>query len=109
MASARQLSTDRPEVELEPVLRSLLKAAAREHRELRQMFKLLGWEHLPGRLKMEIRDDVSAMAAELRGHYCSCDRHVERRRRRVLHWVTSYEDGLCSLPAAIAALRVTKL
>jgi len=94
---------------LEPVLRKVLKDAEREHRELQQMFELMGWGDLPDALKMEIKDDVSAMVDELQGQYSSCDEHVARRRQRVVHWVQSFRDGICSLETAIDALHIKKL
>lgn len=99
----------KPDAHLEPVLRKVLIEAEQEHRELQHMFELMGWSHLPDSLKIEIKDDVSAMVDELQGQYSSCDPHVARRRRRVMHWINSFEDGICSLETAIEALRVKKL
>lgn len=109
MKSVKKISTKKPDAALEPVLRKVLIEAEQEHRELQHMFELMGWNHLPDSLKIEIKDDVSAMAAELQGQYSSCDPNVARRRRRVMHWVNSYEDGICSLETAIDALRVRNL
>lgn len=109
MKSVKQISKKQPNANLEPVLRKVLIEAEQEHRELQHMFKLMGWSHLPESLKIEIKDDVSAMVAELQGQYSSCDPHVARRRQRVMHWVNSYEDGICSLETAIDALRVRNL
>lgn len=94
---------------LEPVLRKVLKEAEKEHNQLQEMFNLMGWGDIPDMLKMEIKDDVSAMVDELKGQYSSCDPHVARRRKRVVHWVESYRDGICSLDTAIDALKVKKL
>jgi len=94
---------------LEPVLRKVLKEAEKEHRELQQMFELMGWGDLPDALKMEIKDDVSAMVDELQGQFSSCDPYVAKRRQRVVHWVESYRDGICSLQTAIDALHIKKL
>ncbi len=109
MKSAKQRSTKKPNVNLEPVLRKVLIEAEQEHRQLQHMFELMGWSHLPDSLKIEIKDDVSAMVAELQGQYSSCDPNVARRRRRVMHWVNSYEDDICSLDTAIEALKVRNL
>lgn len=109
MNTATQPIQKHPGVQLEPVLRKVLKEAEREHRELQNMFKLMGWGDLPDRLKIEIKDDVSALVDELQGQYSSCDPHVARRRRSVVHWVNSYQDGICSLQTAIDALKVKKL
>lgn len=94
---------------IEPVLRKVLKEAKREHQQLQQMFELMGWGDLPDALKMEIKDDVSAMVKELEGQYSSCDPHVQRRRQRVVHWVNSFLDGICSADTAIEVLRVRSL
>lgn len=109
MKSVKQLSTSRTNTNMEPVLRKVLIEAEQEHRELQQMFKLMGWSHLPDSLKIEIKDDVAAMVAELQGQYSSCDPYVARRRRSVMYWVNCYEDDICSLQTAIEALRVKKL
>lgn len=101
--------TQQPSTQLEPVLRKVLKEAEREHRELQEMFELMGWGELPDALKIEIKDDVSAMVDELQGQYSSCDPYIARRRRRVVHWVNSFMDDICSLETAIEALRVKKL
>lgn len=94
---------------LEPVLHKVLVEAEQEHQKLQQIFELMGWGSLPDALKIEIKDDVSAMVDELEGSYSSCDPHVARRRQRVIHWITSYEDGISSLETTIEALRVRKL
>jgi hypothetical protein len=94
---------------MEPVLRKVLQEAEQEHKELQQIFALMGWEDLPDALKMEIKDDVSAMVKELKGHYSSCDPHVARRRERVVYWVDCYRDKVCSLETAIEALKVRSL
>lgn len=94
---------------VEPVLRKVLIEAEEEHRRLQEMFELMGWGDLPDALKIEIRNDVAAMVDELRGCYSTCDPHVLRRRRSVVHWVSCYRDGICSLETAVAALKVRKL
>ncbi|WP_138429265.1 hypothetical protein [Fodinibius saliphilus] len=109
MNTASRLTHQQSITNLEPVLRKVLKEAEREHQELQEMFEVLGWGELPDALKMEIKDDVSAMADELRGQYSSCDPHVERRRQRVVYWVSNFMDGICSLRTAIDALRIKPL
>lgn len=94
---------------VEPVLRKVLIEAEEEHRQLQETFRLLGWGGLPDALKIEIKDDVSAMVDELQGQYSTCDPHVLRRRQSVVHWVSCYRDGICSLETAVAALKVRKL
>lgn len=109
MKTTTKLTPKRPDAHLEPVLRKVLREAEKEHRELQNMFELMGWGELPDRLKIEIKDDVSAMVDELKGQYSSCDPYVDRRRQRVVHWVSSYLDGICSLQTAIEALTIKKL
>jgi hypothetical protein len=109
MNTAAKTTQNRLDTNLEPVLRKVLKEAEKEHRELQQMFDLMGWGDLPDALKMEIKDDVKAMVDELEGQYSSCDPYVARRRQRVVHWVQSYRDGICSLDTAIDALHIKRL
>lgn len=94
---------------LEPVLHKVLREAQQEHRKLQEMFTLMGWGDLPDALKIEIKEDVSAMVEELKGQYSSCDPHVARRRRSVIYWINNYEKGISSLETTIEALRVKKL
>jgi hypothetical protein len=109
MNTVTQTSQKHPNVNLKPVLRKVLKEAEKEHRKLQHMFKLMGWGDLPDALKIEIKDDVAAMVDELQGQYSSCDPYVARRRQRVVHWVESYRDGICSLETVIDVLRIKKL
>lgn len=91
---------------LEPVLRKALIDAENDHRELEQMFELMGWENLPDELKFEIKDDVKSYTDELNGFYSSCDPFVLRRRESVDFWIRSYVDGICTLDTAVKALRI---
>lgn len=93
----------------EPILRNVFLKAEKEHRELQELFRLMGWEDLPDALKIEIRDDVASMVDELKGQYSSCDPYVQKRRERVSYWVDCYRDGICSLNTAIDALKVKPL
>lgn len=95
--------------DIEPVLRKVLLEAEQEHKQLQEVFALMGWADLPDALKVEIKDDVGAMVDELQGQYSSCDPYVQKRRERVAYWVSCYEDGICSLSTAIEALKVNKL
>lgn len=95
--------------DVEPVLRKAFLEAEKEHRELQEMFQLMGWGELPDALKIEIKDDVSSMVDELKGCYSSCDPYVQKRRERVTYWVSCYRDGICSLSTAIDALKIKKL
>jgi len=94
---------------VEPVLRKALQDAEREHHELQQIFSLMGWQELPDELKMEIKGDVSAMVDELKGNYSTCDPFVQKRRKRVIYWIESYMEGICSLETAIQSVRIKKL
>jgi len=94
---------------VEPVLQQLLTEAREEHRRLQEMFRLMGWQDLPDRLKMEIKDDVSAIVEELEGQYSTCDPFVLKRRARVDYWVNCFQDGVCSLETALEALSVNRL
>lgn len=95
--------------QVEPVLRKVYEEAEQEHTRLQEMFDLMGWGNIPDALKVEIKDDVAGMVAELEGQYSSCDPYVQQRRKSVTYWVNCYMDNICSLDAAIKALRVNKL
>ncbi len=64
MNTAIKTTQKRLDANLEPVLRKVLKEAEKEHRELQDMFETMGWGDLPDALKMEIKDDVSALGIE---------------------------------------------
>lgn len=109
MKTIAKIPAQKKSFDIEPVLRKVLSEAKKEHDELQNMFELMGWGSLPDTLKMEIKGDVSAMVAELKGQYSSCDPYVERRRQRVSYWVSCFQDGLCSLDTAVQALKVKPL
>ncbi len=94
---------------LEPMLAKVLQDAEQEHQKLQDVFSMMGWGNLPDALKIEIKDDVSAMVRELEGRYSTCDPYVLKRRERVTYWVNCYRDNMCTLQTAIDALKVTKL
>lgn len=94
---------------VEPILRKVLIEAENEHRELEEVFELMGWEGLPEDLKIEIKEDIKAFRDELTGHYSTCDPFVQRRRQRIDYWVRAFNDGVCSLKTAVNALRVRPL
>lgn len=95
--------------DVEPLLRKAFIEAEQEHKELQEIFALMGWEDLPDALKVEIKDDVSSMVDELQGQYSSCDPYVKKRRQSVTYWVNCYKDGICSLNTAIESLKVRKI
>lgn len=109
MKTTVKTSAKLPVFDVEPVLRKAFIEAEKEHRELQEMFILMGWGNLPDALKVEIKDDVSSMVDELQGQYSSCDPYVKKRRQSVTYWVNCYKDGICSLTTAIQALKVRKL
>jgi hypothetical protein len=109
MNTAIKSQSNQAYANLEPVLHKVLKEAEKEHRELQQMFELMGWGELPDTLKIEIKDDVVAMVKELQGNYSSCDPYVAQRRKRVVYWVECFLDNICTLETAIEALRIKKL
>lgn len=92
-----------------PLLKRIKKESKQEFDEMQQAFELMGWGQLPDELKIEIFEDVRFMVQELRGYYSSCDPYVQRRRETVHFWVSSFQDGVCTLSAAIKALKVKPL
>lgn len=92
-----------------PLLNRIKKESKLEFGEMEDTFRLMGWEDLPAELKIEIYDDVKFMVQELKGHYSSCDPYVQRRRQTVHFWVSSFQDGICTLNAAVKALKVKAL
>ncbi len=93
----------------EPVLRSIFREAELEHRQIQQMFDLLGWGDLPEDLKYIIKEDVKGYIDELRGSYSTNCPLVQRRRESVDFWVNSFKDEICSLESALGALKTTQL
>jgi len=92
-----------------PLLNRIKKESRQEFVEMQEAFKLMGWGEIPDDLKIEIYDDVRYMVQELKGFYSSCDQFVQQRRNTVHFWISSFQDGICSLEAAIKALKVKSL
>ncbi|HET8864596.1 MAG TPA: hypothetical protein VFM80_02790 [Gracilimonas sp.] len=92
-----------------PLLKRIKKEGRREFTEMQQAFDLLGWGNLPDELKIEINEDVKFMVQELKGRFSSCDPFVKRRRESVHYWVSSFQDGICSLETATKVLKVKPL
>lgn len=92
-----------------PILKRIERESREEYNNMQKAFALLGWDHLPDDLKIEISNDVKFMVEELKGRFSSCDPFVKRRRESVTYWVNCYEDGICSLKTAINALKVKSL
>ncbi len=92
-----------------PLLKRIKKESASEYLEMQQTFELMGWGNLPDELKIEIYNDVKFMVQELKGMYSTCDPFVENRRNTVHFWISSFQDGICSLEAAIKAVKVKSL
>ena len=109
MKTTVKTSSELQVFDVEPLLRKAFIEAEQEHKELQEIFALMGWEDLPDALKVEIKDDVASMVDELQGQYSSCDPYVKKRRQSVTYWVNCYKDGICSLHTAIESLKVRKL
>lgn len=88
------------------VLKGIQQESKQEYKEMQEAFELLSWASLPDTLKIEIYEDVKFMVLELKGLFSSCDEYVHRRRDSVHFWVSSYQDGICTLEAAINALKI---
>lgn len=93
----------------EPILFSIFHKAETEHRQVEQMFLMLGWGHLPGELKLVIEDDVKGYIDELHGSYCTSCPLVQRRRESIDFWINSFLDGVCTLDTAVEALKMKRL
>ena len=106
-AIAKSFSKDT--LNVEPVLKKVLRDAQKEHQKIQEVFKLMGWGNLPDTLKMEIKDDVKVMVDECEGRYSTRDPFVLNRRQRVIYWVENFQENMCSLDTAIKALRVKRL
>ncbi|WP_232803182.1 hypothetical protein [Gracilimonas amylolytica] len=92
-----------------PILKRIERESRQEYNEMQEAFELMGWAALPDALKVEIHNDVRFMVEELKGRFSSVDPFVKRRRQTVTYWVNCYQDGICSLDAAIKALKVKSL
>ena len=92
-----------------PLLKRIKEESRQELGEMEATFKLMGWEDLPDELKIEIYNDVKFMVQELQGRFSSCDPYVQRRRETVHFWVCSFQDGICTLDAAVKALKIKAL
>lgn len=99
----------RPVRFVKPDFSSIFKKAEREHKELDEMFQLLGWSDLPVSLKLAIEDDVIGYMDELTGRFSTNCAAVQRRRESVDFWVKSYLNNLCSLETAAESLKVNPL
>lgn len=96
-------------VRTEPAILSIFHKAELEHRQIEEMFELLGWSNLPEELKLCIEEDVKGFVDELHGQYCTNCSYVQRRRESVDFWVNSFLNELCSLNTAVQALKVKNL
>lgn len=92
-----------------PLLAKISRESHLEYEAMQEAFQLLGWGDVADELKIEIYADIRAMVEELRGHYCSNDPYVQRRRESVCYWVENVRHGICSLQTAIQALKVRGL
>src|SRR5690625_3168876 len=78
-------------------LQNIFEEAEKEYQKLEETFEVMGWHSLPDRLKIEIKDDVTAMINELEGRYSTCDPFVVERRKSITYWIEMYQCGVCSL------------
>lgn len=92
-----------------PILKRIERESQQEYDEMQEAFELMGWSDLPDTLKVEIHADVKFMVEELKGRFSSVDPFVKSRRQTVTYWVNCYQDGICSLDAAVASLKVKSL
>ncbi len=92
-----------------PLLQRIKKESAEEYTEMQEAFSLLGWAKLPDELKIEIYEDVKFMVQELKGMFCTNDPYVEQRRNSIYFWVNSFQDEVCTLKAAVNALKIKPL
>lgn len=92
-----------------PILERIQEESREEYVAMQEAFELMGWSQLPNELKIEIYEDVKFMVQELKGYFSSCDPFVKRRRESIHYWVNCLQDGICSLEAAIKALKVKAL
>lgn len=88
------------------ILKDIQHESRQEYNEMQEAFELLGWAELPDTLKIEIYEDIKFMVLELKGLFSSCDEYVHRRRDSIHFWVSSYQDGICTIEAAIDALKI---
>ncbi len=92
-----------------PILKRIERESQQEYDEMQEAFELMGWSDLPDVLKVEIHNDVKFMVEELKGRFSSTDPFVKRRRQTVTYWVNCFQDGICSLDAAVSALKIKTL
>ena len=104
-----QSNLNTPNLFVAPLLKRIKKESADEYNEMQQAFDLMGWGELPDELKIEIYNDVRFMVEELKGRFSSCDAYVQRRRDTVHFWVSSFQDDICTLDAAVNALKIKTL
>lgn len=89
-----------------------MEVARNEHPLLtasEEIFDVMGWSNLPNDLKLTIALDLIGFSDELKGLYSTKSNFVYNRRKRIYHWVRSFQDGLCDLETAIDALKLTYL
>lgn len=90
----------------QPVLRKVDLDKEFEDEALNQIYAAMGWSDLPYRLKFQIAPDIVGYYDELTGRYATCDPFVMARRSRVLYWIDSFRNGLCTLETVLDALKI---
>lgn len=85
----------------------LLKNVFRRHQDVEQILAVLGWQNLPQDVLIEIMDDLQGFADELSGRFSTLCPYVQNRRKRVIYWVDSVLNGICSSKTAAEALHIS--
>lgn len=88
---------------------NLLKHVTQRNQDVDQVLSLLGWGLLPNQVLIEILDDLNGYAEELKGGFSTICPYVQNRRKRVVYWVESLLNGICTSETAAMALHIPSL
>lgn len=88
---------------------SVLRDVSQRSQDVEQVLNLLGWSLLPNQVIIEILDDLSSYAEELKGGFSTICPYVQQRRKRVVYWVESLMNGICTAETAAQALHIPLL
>ena len=89
------------------LIRQIFDEARKDEQEMDQTFSLLGWKDLPLELKLTIYSDVQGYLNEIEGNFSTACAYVQTRRERVDYWVSSFQDGICTLKQTVDALKMS--
>ncbi len=89
-----------------PALAAIESHPAEENARLNEVYKALGWDDLPHRLKFAVAPDIVGYYDELRGLYSTCDPKVIARRKTVTYWIENYRSRVSSLETTLEMLRI---